>query len=158
MSVEMIIYALVGLALLFLIIKLLKWPIKILINGIIGIVLLYVANYIGEYFNFYITINPITALIAGFLGIPGVIFLVIFQFYNLKAWMLVKEIGNLHLYEDSLNLYRRELEDFLNCRKRKASAYYILFKMIKIVTKLKNKLGCKHYIRLHPLYINDTLI
>ncbi len=72
--------------------------------------------------------------------------------------MLFKEIGNLHLYEDSLNLYRRELEDFLNCRKRKASAYYILFKMIKIVTKLKNKLGCKHYIRLHPLYINDTLI
>ncbi|MCI9070232.1 MAG: pro-sigmaK processing inhibitor BofA, partial [Clostridium sp.] len=54
MSGEMIIYALVGLAILFLVIKLLKWPIKILINGIIGIVLLYVANYIGEYFNFYI--------------------------------------------------------------------------------------------------------
>ncbi|MDO5780349.1 MAG: pro-sigmaK processing inhibitor BofA family protein [Clostridium sp.] len=81
MSVEMIIYALFGLALLFLIIKLLKWPIKILINGIIGIILLYVANYIGEYLNFYITINPITALIAGFLGIPGVIFLVIFQLF-----------------------------------------------------------------------------
>jgi len=81
MSVEMIIYALFGLALLFLIIKLLKWPIKILINGIIGIILLYVANYIGEYLNFYITINTITALIAGFLGIPGVIFLVIFQLF-----------------------------------------------------------------------------
>ncbi|MDU2490942.1 MAG: pro-sigmaK processing inhibitor BofA family protein [Clostridium celatum] len=81
MSVEMIIYALFGLALLFLIIKLLKWPIKILINGIIGIILLYVANYIGEYLDFYITINPITALIAGFLGIPGVIFLVIFQLF-----------------------------------------------------------------------------
>ncbi|WP_294133817.1 pro-sigmaK processing inhibitor BofA family protein [uncultured Clostridium sp.] len=81
MSAEMIIYALVGLAILFLIIKLLKWPIKILINGIVGIILLYAANYIGEYFNFYITINPITALIAGFLGIPGVIFLVIFQLF-----------------------------------------------------------------------------
>ncbi|MBS6183853.1 MAG: pro-sigmaK processing inhibitor BofA family protein [Clostridium celatum] len=81
MSVEMIIYALFGLALLFLVIKLLKWPIKILVNGIIGIILLYVANYIGEYLNFYITINPITALIAGFLGIPGVIFLVIFQLF-----------------------------------------------------------------------------
>lgn len=74
----MVIYALIGLALLFLIIKLLKWPIKILINGIIGIVLLYIANYIGIYFNFAIEINPITALIAGFLGIPGVIFLIIF--------------------------------------------------------------------------------
>ena len=81
MDIEMIIYALVGLALLFLIIKLLKWPIKILVNGIVWIIILYVANYIGEYFDFYITINPITALIAGFLGIPGVIFLVIFQLF-----------------------------------------------------------------------------
>ena len=67
--------------LLYLIIKLLKWPIKLLINGIVGVILLYVANFIGEYFNFYITINPITALIAGFLGIPGVIFLVIFKLF-----------------------------------------------------------------------------
>ena len=81
MNLEMIIYALVGLALLYLVIKLLKWPLKILINGIIGIVLLYITNYIGEYFNFYITINPITALIAGFLGIPGIIFLIIFNLF-----------------------------------------------------------------------------
>ena len=81
MNIEMVIYALVGLALLYLIIKLLKWPIKLLINGIIGIVLLYVANFIGKYLNFYITINPITALIAGFLENPGVIFLVIFQMF-----------------------------------------------------------------------------
>ena len=40
-SLDMIVYALVGLALLFLIIKLLKWPLKILINGILGIILLY---------------------------------------------------------------------------------------------------------------------
>ena len=39
MDIEMIIYALVGLALLFLIIKLLKWPIKILVNGIVGIII-----------------------------------------------------------------------------------------------------------------------
>ena len=81
MNTDLIIYGLIGIALLYLVIKLLKWPIKILINGIVGVVLLYVANYIGEYFNFYITINPITALIAGFLGIPGVIFLVIFQLF-----------------------------------------------------------------------------
>ena len=81
MNIEMIIYALVGLALLYLVIKLLQWPIKILINGIVGIVLLYAANYIGTYLGFYITINTITALIAGFLGIPGVIFLVIFNVF-----------------------------------------------------------------------------
>ena len=34
----------------------------------------------------------------------------------------------------------------------------IITSYFRISTKLKNKLGCKHYIRLHPLYINDTLI
>ncbi|WP_343009730.1 pro-sigmaK processing inhibitor BofA family protein [Clostridium celatum] len=81
MSIEMMIYAVIGLALLYLVIKLLKWPIKLLINGIVGVVLLYITNYIGLYFNFYITINPITAIIAGFLGIPGVIFLIIFKLF-----------------------------------------------------------------------------
>lgn len=80
-NMEMIIYALIGLALLFLIIKLLKWPLKILINGVIGIVLLYLTNYIGAYFDFSLAINPITAIIAGFLGIPGIIFMIIFQIF-----------------------------------------------------------------------------
>ena len=72
---------LVGLALLFLIIKLLKWPLKILINGILGIILLYIANIVGSYIGFVLPVNAISALIAGFLGIPGIIFLVLFQFF-----------------------------------------------------------------------------
>ena len=78
---DMIVYALVGLALLFLIIKLLKWPLKILINGNLGIILLYIANIVGSYIGFVLPINAISALIAGFLGIPGIIFLVLFQFF-----------------------------------------------------------------------------
>ena len=78
---DMIVYALVGLALLFLIIKLLKWPLKILINGILGIILLYIANIVGSYIGFVLPVNAISALIAGFLGIPGIIFLVLFQFF-----------------------------------------------------------------------------
>ena len=80
-SLDMIVYALVGLALLFLIIELLKWPLKILINGILGIILLYIANIVGSYIGFVLPINAISALIAGFLGIPGIIFLVLFQFF-----------------------------------------------------------------------------
>ena len=80
-SLDMIVYALVGLALLFLIIKLLKWPLKILINGILGTILLYIANIVGSYIGFVLPINAISALIAGFLGIPGIIFLVLFQFF-----------------------------------------------------------------------------
>lgn len=80
MDQNLIIYGLIGLVLLFLIIKILKWPLKILINGVIGIVLLYITNYIGAYFNFSIAINWFTAIIAGFLGVPGVIFLIIISF------------------------------------------------------------------------------
>ena len=80
-SLDMIVYALVGLALLFLIIKLLKWPLKILINGILGIILLYIANIVGSYIGFVLPVNAISALIAGFLGIPGIIFLVLFQVF-----------------------------------------------------------------------------
>ncbi len=81
MDLNMILYGLIGLVLLYLLIKFLKWPLKILLNGIIGIVLLYFTNIVGSYFGFSIGINAITALIAGFLGIPGVIFLVIFQLF-----------------------------------------------------------------------------
>ena len=81
-SLDMMVYALIGLALLFLIIKLLKWPLKILINGILGIILLYIANIVGSYIGFVLPVNAISALIAGFLGIPGIIFLVLFQFFT----------------------------------------------------------------------------
>ena len=80
-SLDMMVYALIGLALLFLIIKLLKWPLKILINGILGIILLYIANIVGSYIGFVLPVNAISALIAGFLGIPGIIFLILFQFF-----------------------------------------------------------------------------
>lgn len=80
MNEQYLLYGLIGIAVLFLVTKLLKWPIKILINGIIGVVLLYIVNIItsnlgviGINTSFTLPINPITALIAGFLGIPGVI-------------------------------------------------------------------------------------
>ena len=80
-SLDMMVYALIGLALLFLIIKLLKLPLKILINGILGIILLYISNIVGSYIGFVLPINAISALVAGFLGIPGIIFLILFQFF-----------------------------------------------------------------------------
>ena len=54
---------------------------NIILYGLIGLVLLYLTNIVGSYFGFSIGINAITALIAGFLGVPGVIFLVIFQMF-----------------------------------------------------------------------------
>ena len=84
MDGQSLIYGLVGIVVLFLVIKLLKWPIKIIMNGIIGVVILYAVNFIianlslvGINVNFSLAINPITALIAGFFGVPGVAVLII---------------------------------------------------------------------------------
>ena len=81
MDSELIIFGLIGIVVLYLVLKLLKWPLKILINGIIGLVLLCLTNYFGTYFNFSLEINAVTALISGFLGIPGIIFLIIFKLF-----------------------------------------------------------------------------
>ena len=84
MDIQYLIYGLVGIIVLFFVLKLLKWPMKLIINGVIGVVILYIANFIianlslvGINTNFSLAINPITALIAGFFGIPGVIVLII---------------------------------------------------------------------------------
>lgn len=83
-----LVYGLIGIVILFLVIKLLKWPIKIIINGIIGVVILYAVNFIisnlnlvGINANFSLAINPITALIAGFFGVPGVVVLIIIALF-----------------------------------------------------------------------------
>ena len=46
MEVQYLIYGLVGIIALLIVIKLLKWPLKILINGIAGVILLYIVNFI----------------------------------------------------------------------------------------------------------------
>jgi inhibitor of the pro-sigma K processing machinery len=78
-------YFLIAIICLFLIGKLLSWPIKMLFkllaNAVLGVILLLVVNFFGSYFNFSLGINWITALIAGFFGVPGVIFLIIFKLF-----------------------------------------------------------------------------
>ncbi|ERM91850.1 MAG: Pro-sigmaK processing inhibitor BofA [Caldanaerobacter subterraneus] len=81
---NIIIAYLVGLFLLYLLGWLLVVPRKILIriilNGIIGGIILFFINIAGKSFGIFIAINPVTALIAGFLGIPGIILLIILQY------------------------------------------------------------------------------
>jgi inhibitor of the pro-sigma K processing machinery len=72
-----------GLLLLYLLARLLLVPVKIMVrllyNGLIGGVLLWLVNLAGSFFGLIIPINPITALAAGFLGIPGVILLLLLR-------------------------------------------------------------------------------
>ncbi|OFI04979.1 sigma-K factor-processing regulatory protein BofA [Clostridium acetireducens DSM 10703] len=82
---EYALYFLVAIFALFLVVKIFSWPLKIffklVINAVFGAILLVLVNLVGNYFNFFIGINAITALIAGFFGIPGVIFLIIFKLF-----------------------------------------------------------------------------
>ena len=73
-----------GLLLLYIIGWLLVMPVKfilrLLYNGIIGGIMLWVLNLLGGFFNIHVAINPVTALIAGFLGIPGVLLILVLQY------------------------------------------------------------------------------
>ncbi len=58
----------------------LKWLVRLLMNGIIGGIFLFLFNIVGGYFNLAISINPVNAIIVGFLGVPGVILLLVLNF------------------------------------------------------------------------------
>lgn len=57
-----------------------KIIIRLVINGIIGAFALFAINIFGRFIGLTIGINPITALIAGFLGVPGIILLILLQY------------------------------------------------------------------------------
>lgn len=56
-----------------------KFIAKLIINGIIGGVLLVILNLFGGLIGFSIGINPINALVVGFLGVPGLILLIVLK-------------------------------------------------------------------------------
>ena len=57
-----------------------KWFWKIGINSLCGFACLWLLNLISGFTGILFPINPVTASIAGFLGIPGIIFLVFVQY------------------------------------------------------------------------------
>jgi inhibitor of the pro-sigma K processing machinery len=60
-------------------------PIKLvailIYNGLLGGVMLWLLNLVGGYVGFHIPINVITAPLAGFLGLPGILLLIILQYF-----------------------------------------------------------------------------
>ena len=70
----------VGVGILFVILKVLSMPMKIivkfLINALVGGIVIYALNMFGA----GLTLNWITSLIVGFFGVPGVIIIAILQF------------------------------------------------------------------------------
>jgi inhibitor of the pro-sigma K processing machinery len=74
-----------GIILLYVVGRMFLMPIKIIFrlvyNALIGGAMLWALNFVGAQMGFKIAINPITALIAGFLGLPGVILLILFKLF-----------------------------------------------------------------------------
>lgn len=60
-------------------VKPLRLLVKILVNSLIGLLLLVAFNFVGGLMDFTIPINIVTILLAGFLGIPGLILLIVVQ-------------------------------------------------------------------------------
>ncbi|NLG80837.1 MAG: pro-sigmaK processing inhibitor BofA [Firmicutes bacterium] len=73
-----------GLFLLYVVAYILYVPLKIMFrltyNAIIGGLVLWLVNLVVGFFGLSVAINPVTALIAGLLGIPGVVLIMALKY------------------------------------------------------------------------------
>ena len=84
-DVNVIIAYAFGIILIYLIGRMFLMPVKLVFkliyNGIIGGLILWVVNMIGGHFGFVVPLNPITAVVVGFLGLPGVVLLILYRVF-----------------------------------------------------------------------------
>jgi inhibitor of the pro-sigma K processing machinery len=57
-----------------------KIVLRLIYNTIIGGIALIVINLVGGLFGFCLALNVVSALIAGTLGIPGIVLLIVLKF------------------------------------------------------------------------------
>ena len=69
---------------LIIVTKILSWPLKkilkLLLNIAIGLVMILLVNVFGGKIGLSIPFNVVTAIVSGFLGVPGVICLIILHY------------------------------------------------------------------------------
>ncbi|MCQ2383111.1 MAG: pro-sigmaK processing inhibitor BofA family protein [Clostridia bacterium] len=70
-----------GVLILFIVVKVLSLPFKLVYNGIFGAIMLWIVNLIGGFVGFSMKITIVKALIAGMFGIPGAIAVVAFELF-----------------------------------------------------------------------------
>jgi inhibitor of the pro-sigma K processing machinery len=58
-----------------------RWIGAAALQLVIGAILLFFTDLVGEMAGFHIPINPVTALLAGFLRLPGVLALIVIKLY-----------------------------------------------------------------------------
>lgn len=57
-----------------------KIILRLVVNGFLGGLAILIINLLGQYIGFSIPLNIVSALVAGVLGLPGIILLVILKF------------------------------------------------------------------------------
>ncbi len=60
--------------------KPLKWIFKLLLNALSGFIALVLINFVGGFIGLSLTVNVVNCLVAGFLGLPGVILLILIKY------------------------------------------------------------------------------
>jgi len=83
MDYNLIVAYVFGIILLYLVARLLLVPLRFLVyalyNAVIGGVAIWGLNLVGQYLGFRLALNPATALGVGFLGVPGVVLILVLQ-------------------------------------------------------------------------------
>ena len=59
----------------------LKKMLKIVLNSFLGAIVLMGVNLLSPFLNIYIGVNPVSALVLGLLGVPGLCLLMILQIF-----------------------------------------------------------------------------
>jgi len=69
----------IALVVLYLIVTFFSLSLAFVWNGVIGGIMLWLLNLVGGIFSFHVPITIVSALIAGFFGVPGVVAVVIYN-------------------------------------------------------------------------------
>lgn len=58
----------------------LKWAFKLLLNAVGGFIALFILNFFGAIVGLSLTINLVNCLVAGILGLPGIVLLLLLKY------------------------------------------------------------------------------
>ncbi|NLM46736.1 MAG: pro-sigmaK processing inhibitor BofA [Firmicutes bacterium] len=72
-----------GFLVLYYLLRLLATParllLRVLLTGVVGAAVLFVFNFVAGFFGLALGINAVTSLIVGFMGLPGLVMLIVVQ-------------------------------------------------------------------------------
>ena len=76
---EVWVFGLAALVILLIVVNIFSLSLKLLWNGVVGMILLWLFNLVGGIVGLHLEIGAVSALVAGLFGIPGVILLLLYQ-------------------------------------------------------------------------------